>query len=213
MNCANCGSSVRKCQVETLAGGSLARSPDAARDRAKKSVRPRDRRVLARWAQTIYQVSERRVSRLLPIAREPPYSIGVAVIRRRCCVCGCESWRRAEYASGMATHGVAETGGVAGGRQTDLSAVDGRRSDGAGSNTARRPAGRALVPQPGPTAPNQGWSMDFMSERVADGRWFRILTVVDQFTRNASVWFYLQVQHYRPQWATVLQSENNATHT
>jgi len=26
--------------------------------------------------------------------------------------------------------------------------------------------------------------MDFMSERVADGRWFRILTVVDQFTRE-----------------------------
>jgi putative transposase len=29
------------------------------------------------------------------------------------------------------------------------------------------------------TAPNQRWSMDFMSERVADGRWFRILTVID----------------------------------
>jgi putative transposase len=26
--------------------------------------------------------------------------------------------------------------------------------------------------------------MDFMSERVADGRWVRILTVVDQFTRE-----------------------------
>jgi putative transposase len=26
--------------------------------------------------------------------------------------------------------------------------------------------------------------MDFMSARVADGRWFRILTVVDQFTRE-----------------------------
>jgi putative transposase len=26
--------------------------------------------------------------------------------------------------------------------------------------------------------------MDFMSDRVADGRWFRILTVVDQFTRE-----------------------------
>jgi putative transposase len=26
--------------------------------------------------------------------------------------------------------------------------------------------------------------MDFMSERVADGRWFRILTVVDQLTRE-----------------------------
>jgi putative transposase len=26
--------------------------------------------------------------------------------------------------------------------------------------------------------------MDFMSDRVADGRYFRILTVVDQFTRE-----------------------------
>ena len=33
--------------------------------------------------------------------REPPYSIEVAVIRRRHCACGCESWRRAEYASGI----------------------------------------------------------------------------------------------------------------
>ena len=34
------------------------------------------------------------------------------------------------------------------------------------------------------TAPNQCWSMDFMSEKFADGRSFRILTVVDQFTRE-----------------------------
>ncbi len=45
-------------------------------------------------------------------------------------------------------------------------------------------ASRVRVPQPRATAPNQRWSMDFMSERVADGRWFRILTVVDQFTRE-----------------------------
>ena len=45
-------------------------------------------------------------------------------------------------------------------------------------------AGRARVPQTVATAPNQRWSMDFMSERLADGRWFRILTVVDQFTRE-----------------------------
>ncbi len=45
-------------------------------------------------------------------------------------------------------------------------------------------AGRSRVPQPGATVPNQRWSMDFMSDRVADGRWFRILTVVDQFTRE-----------------------------
>lgn len=45
-------------------------------------------------------------------------------------------------------------------------------------------ARRHRVPQAVATAPNQRWSMDFMSERVADGRWFRILTVVDQFTRE-----------------------------
>ena len=45
-------------------------------------------------------------------------------------------------------------------------------------------ARRARVPQAVATVPNQRWSMDFMSGRVADGRWFRILTVIDQFTRE-----------------------------
>ena len=34
------------------------------------------------------------------------------------------------------------------------------------------------------SAPNQCWSMDLMSDKFADGRSFRILTVVDQFTRE-----------------------------
>lgn len=32
--------------------------------------------------------------------------------------------------------------------------------------------------------PNERWSMDFVHDRLADGRWFRILTVIDQFTRE-----------------------------
>jgi putative transposase len=32
--------------------------------------------------------------------------------------------------------------------------------------------------------PNQHWSMDFASDKLADGRSFRILTIVDQFTRE-----------------------------
>jgi putative transposase len=67
----------------------------------QKTVGPRDRPVLARWAQTTYQVSERAGSRGCCRWREPPYSIGVAVICRTRCACGCESWRRAEYASGI----------------------------------------------------------------------------------------------------------------
>jgi len=33
-------------------------------------------------------------------------------------------------------------------------------------------------------APNQKWSMDFVTDRFEDGRYFRVLTVVDQFTRE-----------------------------
>jgi putative transposase len=45
-------------------------------------------------------------------------------------------------------------------------------------------ARRQRVPVPAATRPNQCWSMDFMSDRLADGRPFRILTMVDQFTRE-----------------------------
>lgn len=34
------------------------------------------------------------------------------------------------------------------------------------------------------TAPNQRWSMDFMSERFENGRSFRILTIIDPFSRE-----------------------------
>jgi len=34
------------------------------------------------------------------------------------------------------------------------------------------------------TYPNQRWSMDFVSDRLVDGRWFRVLTVIDQYTRE-----------------------------
>ena len=32
--------------------------------------------------------------------------------------------------------------------------------------------------------PNQKWSMDFVTQRLPDGRWIRVLTVVDQFTHE-----------------------------
>ena len=42
---------------------------------------------------------------------------------------------------------------------------------------ARRPLETALLP-------NQRWSLDFVSDRMTDGRHFRILTVVDNCTRE-----------------------------
>lgn len=36
-----------------------------------------------------------------------------------------------------------------------------------------------------PEAANQRWSLDFVSDALADGRRFRALCVVDDFTREA----------------------------
>jgi putative transposase len=60
------------------------------------------------------------------------------------------------------------------------------REENLGVRTARRKkrSPHLRVPLPEPTQPNQRWSMDFVSDRLVDGRWFRILTVVDQYTRE-----------------------------
>ena len=45
------------------------------------------------------------------------------------------------------------------------------------TRVARRPLER-------PTAANQRWSMDFMADRLADGRRIRLLNIVDDYTRE-----------------------------
>jgi putative transposase len=48
-------------------------------------------------------------------------------------------------------------------------------------------ARRQRVPQTQAAGPNDCWSADFVSDKLSDGRSIRILTVVDQFTREC-VW-------------------------
>ena len=52
------------------------------------------------------------------------------------------------------------------------------------TKTRKKLARRARVVTPKAMRPNQKWSMDFMSAKLLDGRWFRVLTVIDQFTRE-----------------------------
>jgi len=42
-------------------------------------------------------------------------------------------------------------------------------------------------PAPTPTGPQQRWSMDFVHDQLFDGRPFRVLTVVDQSSRQSPV--------------------------
>jgi putative transposase len=43
---------------------------------------------------------------------------------------------------------------------------------------------RRRVPQPPASRPDQCWAADFVSDKLSDGRSFRILTITDQFTRE-----------------------------
>jgi len=48
----------------------------------------------------------------------------------------------------------------------------------------KRLASRDRVPMPIPDGMNQRWSMDFVSDQLATGRRFRILNIVDDYTRE-----------------------------
>lgn len=51
----------------------------------------------------------------------------------------------------------------------------------------KKTASRARVIAPPAGGPNERWSMDFITDRLVDGRAFRTLTVVDQFSRECPV--------------------------
>ena len=48
----------------------------------------------------------------------------------------------------------------------------------------RKKLQRPRVPMPVPSRPNERWSVDFMSDQLANGRRFRILNLVDDFSRK-----------------------------
>jgi putative transposase len=50
--------------------------------------------------------------------------------------------------------------------------------------TRRKLPAAARVPLPQASGPNQRWSMDFVHDQLSDGRRFRSLTIVDEFTRQ-----------------------------
>jgi putative transposase len=47
-----------------------------------------------------------------------------------------------------------------------------------------RPRPRPRLPMPVPNMVNERWSLDFVSDQLANGRRFRVLNVVDDFSRE-----------------------------
>lgn len=56
-----------------------------------------------------------------------------------------------------------------------------------GTRKRRKVASAAWVPQIKASRADERWSMDFVTERLENGRYFRMLTLVDQFTRVCPV--------------------------
>jgi len=57
------------------------------------------------------------------------------------------------------------------------------------TQTRKQRAQRQRLPQGPAVHKNEKWSMDFVAQRLADGRWIRVLTMVDQYTRECLVLF------------------------
>ena len=53
------------------------------------------------------------------------------------------------------------------------------------SKKKKKRASHARVPLPMPVRINERWTMDFVSDRLEDGRRFRALTVLDLYTRES----------------------------
>ena len=147
-------------------------------------MKPRTRRTLAEWAQTAYRLSQRRAARLIPVRLE---TLQYQSTRDRQ-----DALRRRlrELAAVRVRFGYR--------RLTVLLKREGwpvnakriyRLYDDEGLTVRTKPRKRLAslprVPMPGATRPNERWSMDFVSARLVDGRWFRTVTVLDLYTRES----------------------------
>jgi len=147
-------------------------------------VKPRARRILAEWAQTAYRLSQRRAARLIPVRLE---TMRYQHTRDRQ---DALRQRLRELAAVRVRFGYR--------RLTVLLKREGwpvnakriyRLYDDEGLTVRTKPrkrlASRPRVAMPAATRPNERWSMDFVSARLLDGRWFRTLTVLDLYTRES----------------------------
>ena len=149
-------------------------------------MRPRVRRQLANWAQEAHGVSQRRAARLMRLDRSTHRYHSrrdrQAALRARL----------REMAATHVRYGYR--------RLTVLLRREGWKVNAkriyrlyseegliVRTKQRRKVARRQRVTPVMAVHPDQCWSMDFVSDRLSDGRTFRILTVVDQFTREC-VW-------------------------
>jgi putative transposase len=149
-------------------------------------VKPRARRELAEWAQQVHSMSQRRVAGLIPIERmtlryEHHRDRQEALRMRLRELAG----NRVRYGYRRLTVLLRREGWEVNAKRIyRLYSEEGLMVR---TQKRRERAQRQRVPLGQAARPNHKWSMDFVAQRLPDGRWIRVLTVVDQFTRECLV--------------------------
>jgi len=145
-------------------------------------VKPAARKRLVGYLQAQHQVSERRACRVIPISRkavryEPTRPQQDAPLVARLKALG-EQYPRYGY---LMLHSLLRSEGVVMNRKrtyrlyTELGMqVRAKR---------RKKLVRPRVPMAVPTRPNERWSMDFVSDQLANSRRIRVINIVDDCTR------------------------------
>ena len=147
-------------------------------------MKPRVRCTLAEWAQTTYRLSQRRAARLIPVrngtlryrlTRDPQEAL-----RQRLCELAAV---RVRFGYRRLTVLLKREGWrVNTKRIYRLYGLEGLEVR---TKPRKKRANRLRVPRPAAMRPNERWTMDFVSARTTDGRWFRTLTVLDLYTRES----------------------------
>ncbi len=173
----------RECQAQEAAGGVDAGCLDAAGDAGKKLLTPGLRRSAATWAIREQGYSQRRACKLMGIepktcryvSRRP--DDGAIRVRRRALA---SERRRFGY---RRLHILLARDGVKLNHKRLFRLYREERL-GVRKRGGRKRALGTRSPMALPEAANQRWSLDFVSDALASGRQFRVLAVVDDFTRE-----------------------------
>jgi putative transposase len=145
-------------------------------------VKPAARKLLVGYLQEQHHVSERRACRVIPISRKAvryelarPQQDAALVARLKALG---EQYPRYGY---LMLHSLLRSEGVVVNRKRTYRLYTGL---GMQVRTKRRKKlVRPRIPMVVPSCPNERWSMDFVSDQLANGRRIRVLNIVDDYSR------------------------------
>ena len=177
----------RKPAVETDGGGASAGHPGAEGHHRKKLVRPKAKRAAAQGVVARFGLSQRRVCRFVALDRNTLRYRSRRQDDAAPCGRGCERLPRRKRRYGCPRIYVRlATGRLARESQEGGAALSGRRA------LVAAPGGKksAAVPRvalPLPTEPGRCYAMDFVHDRLVNGRRFKCLTMTDPCSKEVPV--------------------------